>query len=97
MLTHASRQARSWLIFNVRQKSVIDYLLSYVSTTACVVFAGVALLAWRVLHILAQRRVDALSAQMKTLDLESRVKLFAQFPPRLKADIERRIRDEKKA
>jgi hypothetical protein len=77
--------------------SAIDHLLSYISTTVCVVFAGVALLTWWALHVVAQRRVDALYAQMKALDDGSRAKLFAEMPPRLKADIERRIRDEKTA
>ncbi len=74
-----------------------DFLFSDVSIGWCAAFAAAMLVVWWFTHAVAQRRVDALYTQIKTLDQESRAKVFAQMPPRLKRDIERRILDEKKA
>lgn len=75
----------------------IEITLSKIGTLPLVVFAAAALVAWWILHWINQRRVDAIYAQMKTLDDETRAGLFEKMPERLRDDIEKRIRDEKKS
>jgi hypothetical protein len=73
----------------------VSILRHYFGTIASAVAAGVLLLAWWLLHLYTEKRMEWLYSQFQQLDTEQKREALSELDPEIRKEFEKRIANER--
>jgi hypothetical protein len=83
---------RLWKIVGAAGAFISVYLVrQHFGTAASAVAVAVLLLAWWLLHLYTERRLDGLYSRFQRLDSEQKAQALSELDPEIRKDIEKRI------